>query len=81
MFSSNSITEPSGLIFRADISTIDLKNDEKDMTGVDGTMTYLTELGVNLENASSLIPLEIVQAPSLGEMSREKFVQGWKAAA
>jgi DCN1-like protein 1/2 len=41
-------------------------------------MAYLTELGVNLENASSLIPLEITQAPALGELTKEEFVNGWK---
>jgi DCN1-like protein 1/2 len=56
----------------------DVKNDEKDTIGIDGTMAYLTELGVNLENASSLIPLEIVQAPALGEMTRDEFIKGWK---
>jgi hypothetical protein len=56
----------------------DPKNDEKDTIGIDGTMAYLTELGVNLENASSLIPLEITQAPALGEMTKEEFVNGWK---
>lgn len=55
-----------------------MHNDEKDTIGIDGTMTYLTELGVNLANASSLIPLEIVQAPALGEMTKEEFVKGWK---
>jgi DCN1-like protein 1/2 len=43
-------------------------------------MAYLTELGVNLEDASSLIPLEIVQAPAIGEMTREGFVKGWQKA-
>lgn len=59
----------------------DVHNDEKDTIGIDGTMTYLTELGVNLANASSLIPLEIVQAPALGEMTKEEFVKGWKKIA
>lgn len=41
-------------------------------------MAYLTELGVNLENASSLIPLEITQASALGELTKDDFVNGWK---
>lgn len=49
------------------------------MVSVNGTMSYLTDLGVDLENASSLIPLEIIQAPSLGELTREGFIKGWKA--
>lgn len=56
----------------------DAKNDEKDTIGIDGTIAYLTELGVNMEDASSIIPLEIVQAPALGEMTKEEFIKGWK---
>jgi DCN1-like protein 1/2 len=41
-------------------------------------MTYLTDIGVNLENASSLIPLEVTQAPALGELTKEEFINGWK---
>ncbi|KAE8450917.1 hypothetical protein EG329_005357 [Mollisiaceae sp. DMI_Dod_QoI] len=53
--------------------------DDKDLTGVEGTMTYLNDLGVNLENAEMLVPLEIIQAPSLGEMSKQGFIDGWSA--
>lgn len=56
------------------------QDDEKDTISVEGTMAYLTELGVNLEDASSLIPLEIVQAPALGEMTRDGFIKGWQKA-
>lgn len=45
-------------------------------------MRYLVEVGIDLEKeeASFLIPLEIIQAPSLGEMSKDNFVKGWKTA-
>lgn len=55
------------------------KEDEEDKVGVDGTMAYLQELGLNLEDASILVPLEIIQAPFLAQMSKEGFVEGWKA--
>jgi DCN1-like protein 1/2 len=42
-------------------------------------MRYLQDLGLNLESADILVALEIVQAPSLGELSKENFVEGWKA--
>jgi DCN1-like protein 1/2 len=42
-------------------------------------MQYLTDLGVNLENAEIFLVLEIVQAPSIGELSKDQFVDGWKA--
>jgi hypothetical protein len=41
-------------------------------------MRYLQDLGLNLESAEILVPLEIVQAPALAEMSKEAFVEGWK---
>jgi DCN1-like protein 1/2 len=48
--------------------------------GVDGTMHYLvTDLGVNLETAEGLVPLEIIQTASVGEMNKAGFVEGWKA--
>ena len=46
---------------------------------VEGTMAYLTDLGVNLESAEILVPLEIVQAPWFGEIGKEGFVEGWRA--
>jgi DCN1-like protein 1/2 len=52
--------------------------DEEDKTGVNGTMRYLQDLGLNLESAEILVPLEIVQAPALAEMSKEAFIDGWK---
>jgi DCN1-like protein 1/2 len=58
----------------------DSRNDEKDTIGVDGTMAYLTDLGVDLENASVLIPVEIIQAPTLGEITKQEFIDGWKKA-
>lgn len=53
--------------------------DEKDTVGVDGAMTYLTDLGVNIENAEMLVVLEIIQAPYVGELSKQGFVDGWTA--
>jgi DCN1-like protein 1/2 len=55
------------------------ESDDKDKTGVNGTMRYLQDLGLNLENAEMFVPLEIVQAPALAEMSKDGFVEGWKA--
>lgn len=52
-------------------------NDEKDSLGVNSVMRYLQDLGVNLETADIFVPLEIVQAPGLGEISKTGFVEGW----
>lgn len=56
------------------------RNDEPDTVGTDGVMKYLmSDLQLDIENAEMLIPLEIIQAPSIGEMTKEGFVKGWKA--
>lgn len=57
-----------------------MASDDTDMTSVDGTIQYLQDLGVNLENAELFLACEIVQAPGLGELSRESFLEGWKSA-
>lgn len=52
-------------------------SDEPDLVGVDGTMNYLQQLDVDLEGMESLVVLEIIQAPTMGEIAREGFVNGW----
>jgi hypothetical protein len=51
---------------------------EPDAIGVEGTMSYLQELEVDLEGMESLAVLEIIQAPTMGEISRDGFVNGWQ---
>ncbi|EFQ35414.1 uncharacterized protein GLRG_10558 [Colletotrichum graminicola M1.001] len=57
----------------------DDSKDEKDSLGLDTTMAYLQDLGVNLENAELLVVMELLQAPSVGEITRKGYVDGWKA--
>ncbi|KZL82992.1 defective in cullin neddylation protein 1, partial [Colletotrichum incanum] len=57
----------------------DDSKDEKDSLGLDSTMAYLQDLGVNLENAELLVVMELLQAPSVGEVTRKGYVDGWKA--
>lgn len=40
-------------------------------------MSYLQQLEVDLEGMDSLAALEIIQAPTMGEITREGFVNGW----
>ncbi|KAH6893302.1 Cullin binding-domain-containing protein [Thelonectria olida] len=55
-------------------------SDEKDQLGIDTTMTYLTsKLNVNIENAELLLALEIVQAPTVGVVTKKGYVDGWKS--
>ncbi|KAJ4332328.1 Scaffold-type E3 ligase [Ascochyta clinopodiicola] len=50
---------------------------EPDAIGVEGTMSYLPQLEVDLEGMESLAALEIIQAPTMGEITRDGFVNGW----
>lgn len=50
---------------------------DKDVVGVEGTMRYFEETGVDAEGLEALVTLEIVQAPTMGEMSRDGFIKGW----
>jgi hypothetical protein len=41
-------------------------------------MKYFQDTGVDAEELDALAALEIVQAPTMGEMSRKGFVAGWE---
>jgi DCN1-like protein 1/2 len=41
-------------------------------------MRYFGDINVDLEGLESFAAHEIVQAPAMGEMSREGFVNGWQ---
>jgi DCN1-like protein 1/2 len=51
---------------------------EPDSVGIEGTMKYFMDTDVDLEGLESFAAHEIVQAPAMGEMSREGFVNGWQ---
>jgi DCN1-like protein 1/2 len=50
---------------------------DKDVVGAEGTMKFFEDIGVNAEDLDALATFEIIQAPTMGEMSREGFVKGW----
>lgn len=54
------------------------RGDTRDALSAETTQEYLESLGVNLENAEMFVVMELVQAPSLGEITRQGFVDGWK---
>lgn len=57
----------------------DATNDEKGKMELESTMSYVSEkLNVSLENAELFVVMELVQAPSIGEITRAGFVDGWK---
>ncbi|KAF2087891.1 DUF298 domain protein [Saccharata proteae CBS 121410] len=52
---------------------------DADTIGIDGTMSYLSDLGVGLDEISMLVVMEVVQSPTMGEITRKGFVSGWSA--
>lgn len=55
------------------------EKDEKDTMELESTMRYLTsDLKVNIENAELFVAIELLQSPSIGEISRKGFIEGWK---
>jgi len=51
---------------------------EPDSVGIGGTMKYFEDLDINVEDLDSFVVFEIVQAPTMGEMTRDGFVNGWQ---
>ncbi|KAF2809230.1 DUF298-domain-containing protein [Mytilinidion resinicola] len=50
-----------------------------DTIGVTGMMSYLNDIKVELEDIGMLAVSEIIQCPTMGEMTREGFTEGWSA--
>ena len=63
----------------ADNSVVDKSDPDKDTVGVEGSMRYLGDLGVKLDEVVLLAVLTELSAPTMGELSRNGFVDGWKA--
>ena len=56
---------------------LDNAAEEPDKIGVEGSMKYLGDLGVKLDEAAVLAVLTELSAPTMGEFTREGFVNGW----
>ncbi|KAI4139065.1 MAG: hypothetical protein LQ341_004374 [Variospora aurantia] len=52
--------------------------EEPDSIGVQGCMHYLGDLGLSLEEPVVLAVLTELDAPTMGELARKGFVEGWK---
>ena len=53
--------------------------EEPDKIGIEGSMRYLTDLGVKLDEVVVLAILTELGAPTMGEFTREGFVSGWQS--
>jgi DCN1-like protein 1/2 len=59
----------------------DAAEDPADKIGPNNTMQYLTDIGVNVEDASLLYALDVLKAESFGELTKGGFVDGWLATS
>lgn len=57
---------------------LDKSDPDPDTIGVDGSMRYLGDLGVKLDEVVLLAVLTELSAPTMGELARSGFVDGWK---
>ncbi|KAK1778765.1 Cullin binding-domain-containing protein [Copromyces sp. CBS 386.78] len=50
-----------------------------DAIGAESAQAYISSMGANIENVEAFVVLEIVRADSIGQISRQGFVEGWTA--
>ncbi|KAL8793961.1 MAG: hypothetical protein Q9195_003474 [Heterodermia aff. obscurata] len=56
----------------------DKSDPDADTIGIEGSMRYLGDLGVKLDEVVLLAVLTELSAPTMGELSRSGFVDGWR---
>ena len=64
----------------ADICNADSQVHNPNTIGVEGSMRYMADLQVELDDVATLAIAEALSAPTMGEFNREGFVQGWKSS-
>lgn len=64
----------------ADRSNADSPVHNPDTIGVEGSMRYMADLQVDLDDVATLAIAEALSSPTMGEFNREGFVQGWKSS-
>lgn len=63
---------------RADDLSIDPK--QLDETGIDGTILYCQDLGVEPEDVVMLAVAWLTKAPTMGRFAKKGWIDGWKEA-
>ncbi|PGH15435.1 hypothetical protein AJ79_02411 [Helicocarpus griseus UAMH5409] len=56
----------------------DNPKENPDGIGIEGAMKYLADIQVQLDEVVCLGIAELLRCPSMGEFTRESFVEGWK---
>lgn len=57
----------------------DAPEDNPDTMGIDGTMKFFGDIQVQLDEVACFGVAELLKSPSMGEFTREGFVNGWKS--
>lgn len=57
----------------------DEPEENPDSIGIEGAMKYLGDIQVQLDEVSCLAIAELLQSPSMGEFTREGFLNGWRS--
>ncbi|KAL4968259.1 DCN1-like protein [Aspergillus stella-maris] len=50
-----------------------------DTIGIEGAMRYFSDIKVELDEVTCLAIAELLQSPSMGEFTREGFLNGWRS--
>ncbi|KAL2221981.1 Cullin binding-domain-containing protein [Thermoascus aurantiacus ATCC 26904] len=58
----------------------DAPEDNPDAIGIEGAMKFLGDIRVQLDEVACFGVAELLKSPSMGEFTREGFVEGWKTA-
>jgi DCN1-like protein 1/2 len=58
----------------------DAPEENPDGIGIEGAMKFLGDIQVQLDEVACLGIAEILKSPSMGEFTREGFVNGWRSA-
>ena len=69
--------KPLAKVLRLTQPLLDDPKDSPDLIGVTGTMHYLTDLNVPLDQVIVLAVLAELQAPTMGELTRQGFTDCW----
>ncbi len=60
------------------LRALDAPAEYPDLIGVEGAMRYLKDLNVELDEVTVLAVSEMLLSPTLGQLTREGFMQAWK---
>lgn len=60
-------------------NTLDDPEDNPDGIGIEGSMQFLSDIQVKLDEVACLGVAELLKSPSMGEFTREGFVTGWRS--